>query len=193
MEITLKVNAAHGRKSPGRIEIRADEEGLTAHAGLAITGELVRKSGLVGMLDGEIAANRQAAPVKQRERGTSPGELLACIAEAQLAGAECFADLEDIRADDAGAPLRAVADVPSSSTALQIAKRFRRSHLQRAERAVARAAAKLDVTLGRDASGVEVFGAAKQGAARDRDGRLSYAPYLATWAERGRALCSELY
>ena len=163
----------------------------------------MRKSGLVGMLDGEIAANRQAAPVKQRERGASPGELLACIAEAQLAGAECFADLEDIRADDAGAPLRAVADVPSSSTALQVAKRFRRSHLRRAERAAARAGAKLDEALGRepdeevtvdlDASGVEVFGLRKQGAARNRDGQLSYAPYLATWAERGRALCSELH
>lgn len=199
----MKVNAAHGRKSPGRIEIRADEEGLTPHAGLAITGELARRTGLVGMLDGEIAANRRAAPVKQRERGTSPGELLACIAEAQLAGAECFADLEDVRADGAGAPLRAVTDVPSSSSALQIAKRFRRSHLQCAERAVARAGAKLDAALGRDpsedvtvdldASGVEVFGLRKQGAARNRDGQLSYAPYLATWAERGRALCSELH
>lgn len=203
MEITLKVNAAHGRKAPGRIEIRADEEGLTPHAGLAITGELARRTGLVGLLDGEIAANRRAAPVKQRERGASPGELLTCIAEAQLAGAECFADLEDIRADDAGAPLRAVVEVPASSSALQIAKRFRRSHLQRAERAVARAGAKLDQALGReadeevtvdlDASGVEVFGAAKQGAARNREGQLSYAPYLATWAERGRALCSELH
>lgn len=169
--VTLKVNATHGRKAPGRIEIRADEEGLTPHAGLAIVGELVRRTGLVELLDGEIAANRHAAPVKQRQRGASPGELLTCIAEAQLAGAECFADTEDIRADKAGAPLRAVADVPSSSTVLQVAKRFRRSHLQRAERAAARAAAKLDEALGRDltedvtvdldASGVEVFGAAK--------------------------------
>jgi hypothetical protein len=203
MEVTLKVNAAHGRKAPGRIEIRADEEGLTPHAGLVITGELARRTGLVGLLDAEIAANRYAAPVKQRERGASPGELLACVAEAQLAGAECFADLEDIRADDAGAPLRAVAEVPSSSSALQLAKRFRRSHLQRAERAAARAAAKLDEALGREAaeeatvdldgSGVEVSGTAKQGAARNRDGQLSYAPYLATWAERGRVLCSELH
>lgn len=203
MEITLKVNAAHGRKSPGRIEIRADEVGLTPHAGLAITGELARRTGLLDMLDGEIAANRRAAPVKQRERGASPGELLTAIAEAQLAGAECFADLEDLRVDEAGAPLRAVPEVPASSTALQIAKRFRRSHLQAAERAAARAGAKLDEALGReageevtvdlDASGVEVFGAAKQGAARNRDGQLAYSPYLATWAERGRALCSELH
>lgn len=203
MEVTQRVNATHGRKSPGRIEIRADEEGLTAHAGLAITGELARRTGLVGMLDGEIAANRRAAPVKQRERGVSPGGLLTAIAESQLAGAECFTDLEDLRADDAGKQLRAAADVPSSSTALQVAKRFRRSHLQRAERAVARAGARLDEALGReagedvtvdlDASGVEVFGLRKQGAARNRDGQLSYAPYLATWAERGRALCSELH
>lgn len=203
MEVTLKVNATHGRKTPGRIEIRADEEGLTPHAGLAIVGELARRTGLVGLLDGEIAANRRAAPVKQRERGASPGELLTSIAEAQLAGAECFADTEDLRADQAGAPLRAVADVPSSSTALQIAKRFRRSHLQRAERALARSAAKLDAALGReeseevtidlDATDVEVFGAGKAGAARNRGGQLAYCPYAAFWAERGRALCSELH
>lgn len=203
MEVTQKVNAAHGRKAPGRIVVRADEDGLTPHAGLAITGEIARRTGLVGLLDGEVAANRRAAPVKQRDRGAGPGELLACLAEAQLAGAECFSDLEDARADDAGAPLRAVAEVPSSCTALQLAKRFRRSHLRRAERAVARAGAKLDAALGRepgeeatidlDATGVEVSGAGKQGAARNRDGQLSYCPYAAFWAERGRALCSELY
>jgi hypothetical protein len=168
LEVTLKVNEAHDRRSPGRIEIRADEDGLTAHAGLAIAGEL-----------------------------------LGSLAEAQLAGAECFSDLEDIRAEEAGASLRVVADVPSSSAALQIAKRFRRSHLQRAERAMARAAARLDEALGRDlgeevtidldGSDVEVFGTAKRGAARNRNGQLSYCPYVAFWAQRGRALCSELH
>jgi Transposase DDE domain group 1 len=203
MEVTQKVNATHGRKSPGRIEVRADEEGLTPHAGLAIVGELARRTGLVELLDAEIAANRRAAPVKERQRGATPGELLTSLAEAQLTGAECFADLEDIRADEAGAPLRAVRDVPSSSTALQLAKRFRRSHLQRAERALARAAARLDEALGRDpceeatidldATDVEVFGIGKRGASRNRDGQLAYAPYAAFWAERGRALCSELH
>jgi Transposase DDE domain group 1 len=203
MEVTQKVNATHGRKGPGRIEIRADEEGLTPHAGLAIIGELARRTGLVGMLDGEIAANRRAAPIKQRRRGVTPGELLSCLAEAQLAGAENFADLENMRADESGAPLRTVADVPSSSSALQLAKRFRRSHLQRAERAMARAAAKLDEALGRDpsedvtidldATDVEVFGVRKQGAARNRTGQLAYCPYAAFWAQRGRCLTSELH
>lgn len=203
MEVTLKVNATHGRKAPGRIEIRADEEGLTPHAGLTIVGELARRTALVELLDGEISANRRAAPIKQRQRGVGLGELLASLAEAQLAGAECFSDLEDVRADDAGAALRTVADTPSSSTALQLAKRFRRSHLQRAERAVASAAAKLDEALGRDpseeatidldATDVEVYGAAKQGAARNHTGQLAYCPFAAFWAERGRCLASELH
>jgi len=33
------------------------------------------------------------APVKARRRGLSPGEVTVAIAEAQLAGAECFDDL----------------------------------------------------------------------------------------------------
>ena len=196
------MNAAHGRKAPGRIEVRADEEGLTPHAGLAIVGELARRTGLLGLLDGEIAANRRAAPVKQRARGISPGELLVSLAESQLAGAECFEDLEGLRADRAGAPLRAVAQAPSAPTARQLAGRFRRSHLQRAERAAARAAAKLDEALGRDpseevtidldATDVEVYGAAKRGAARNHAGQLAYCPFAAFWAERGRCLASEL-
>src|SRR5680860_19766 len=75
MEVTLKVNATHGRKAPGRIEIRADEEGLTPHAGLAIVGELARRTGLVELLDGEVAANRRAAPVKQRSTAEPPGSV----------------------------------------------------------------------------------------------------------------------
>jgi len=118
------------------------------------------------LLDAEIAANRRAAVVKVRDRGVSPGELLACIAEAQLAGAECFADLEDLRADEAGAA--------------------------KLDEALGHEAGE-EVTIDLDASDVEVFGAAKAGAARNRSGQLAYCPYAAFWAERGRALCSELH
>ena len=65
------------------------------------------------------------APVKQRRRGLSAGALTVAIAEAQLAGAECFDDIEDVRADRAGASLRAVAEAPSAPTARQLAYRFR--------------------------------------------------------------------
>jgi len=40
VEITLRVNAAHGDSRPRRIEIRADEQTRMPYAGLAITGQL---------------------------------------------------------------------------------------------------------------------------------------------------------
>jgi hypothetical protein len=86
---------------------------------------------------------------------------------------------------------------------LQRAKDFRRVHCQRVERACARVGEHLDRVLGRDpsesvtvdldATGIEVYGARKQSAARNRHGQLSYAPHVAFWAERGRALTSELH
>ncbi|MCA1701091.1 MAG: IS1380 family transposase, partial [Actinobacteria bacterium] len=107
-----------------------------------------------------------------------------------------------LRCDRAGAPLRAVAGAPSAATALQLAKRFRRSHIGAAERALARAGRAFDRALGRDpaepvtvdldATQVEVFGRRKRGARRSRHGSVSYAPHVAFWAQRGRPLCTEL-
>src|SRR5665811_1452103 len=101
-----------------------------------------RRLGLVGMVDAELDVVRRAKPVKSRRRGLSPGQYLVCLAETQLQGGEFFADVEQLRADRAGESLRAVADVPSQATARQYARRFRRSHLQAAERAIARPAAR---------------------------------------------------
>jgi hypothetical protein len=67
---------------------------------------------------------------------------------------------------------------------------------------MARAGERLDRALGRDvsepatidldATQVTVYGKRKQGAARSRHGHMSYAPHVAFWAQRGRALSSEL-
>lgn len=202
MEITLKVNAANRREGPGRLEIRADDPTLTPHAGLALTGELCRRLGLADLIDAELGTVSRARPVKSRRRGLSPGQYLVSLAETQLQGGEFFADVEQLRADRAGAGLRAVAEAPSQATARQYARRFRRSHLHAAERAMARCGERLDCGLGRDAGEeatvdldaieIEVFGAQKQGAAKSHSGALAYQAYVATWAERGRALCSEL-
>lgn len=199
---TQRVMDGKSAKGPGRLVIRADDLTLTAHAGLAISGELVRGLGLVELVDAEIAAEHRAAPVKVRRRGASPGELLLALAECQLAGGECFDDLEDLRADVASARLRAVAEVPSAPAARQLATRYRRCHLQAAERAIARAANALDERLGRDrsepvtidldATEVTVYANKKQGTGRTRTGTLAYAPQIATWAQRGRALTGEL-
>ena len=114
----------------------------------------------------------------------------------------CFDDVENVRADRAGAPLRAVAGTPSAPAARQLARRFRRSHIRAIERAQARVAARLDgelvrdpaddVTLDLDATETEVYGRKKGGAARSHTGALAYNSYVVTWAQRGRALTSEL-
>jgi len=198
MELTMRVNGAHRDKPVGRIEFRADDEALTPYAGLAVTGQIARRLGLVELIDAELCAERRAAPIKTRRRGVSGGELVVALTESQLTGGECFDDLEKLRADRAGGRLRAAARVPAAATARQLA---RRCHVQAIERALARVGGRLDRALGRpadaeatidlDATQIEVYGA-QAGAARSRHGSVSYAPHIAFWAERGRALTGEL-
>jgi hypothetical protein len=186
----------------GRIEVRADDPGLTGHGGLVVVGDLAEKLDLIGLIDEELSRERRARPVKVRRRGASPGELVVSLAECQLVGGAFFDHLADQRADTAGAQLRAVAEVPSAPAALQNAKRFRRVHCQRVERAMSQAGERLDTMLGRepgepvtvdlDATQITVYGRQKEGAARCRTGQWSYAPHVAFWAQRGRALTAEL-
>jgi hypothetical protein len=202
MEVTGTVTIVHGDRGPGRIVFRADDEALTPFAGLVCVGELARRTGLVELIDAELASERRAVPVKRRRRGASGSELVVALAESQLVGGECFDDIEELRADRAGADLRAVARVPAAATALQLAKRFRRCLCQAVERGLARAGERLDRALGReagepvtidlDATVLEVYGRSKQGASRNRSGQLSFAPHIAFWAQRGRALTGEL-
>ena len=202
MEVTQRVMSVDGDRRPGRILVRADDPTLTPYAGLAVSGELSRRLRVAELIDAELAVERRARPVKLRRRGLSPGELVVSLAECELVGGSFFDHVEDVRADGAGARLRAVAGTPSAPAALQNAKRFRRCHVQRIERALARAGQRLDkalrrdpgepVTIDLDATQVTVYGARKQGAARSRHGCMSYAPHVAFWAQRGRALTSEL-
>ena len=146
----MRVKRADRGRRPGRILVRAHDPTLTPYAGLAVVGGLARRLGLVGLIDAELARERRAQPVKRRRRGLSPGELVLSLAESQLVGGEFFDHVEDLRADGAGACPRAVAATPAAPTALQNAKRFRRCHVQRVERALARAGERLGRALGRD-------------------------------------------
>ncbi len=193
--------ANDGRRG-GRIVVRADDPSLTAHGGLVVIGDLERRLGLISTIDAQLALERRARPVKVRRRGVTAGGLVMSLAECQLVGGAFFDHLQEMRADEAGAVLRAVSEVPSPATALQNAKRFRRVHCQRVERAMSSAGQALDSALGRDlgeavtvdldATQVTVYGRKKEGAARCRTGQMSYAPHLAFWAQRGRTLCAEL-
>jgi len=198
----LRVTAVNGGRRRGRIVIGENDPSLVRYAGLAVIGELARRLRLVELIDAELSVERRARPVKVRRRGLSPGQLVVALSECQLIGGEFFSDLEEVRADPAGSGLRTVGQTPSAPTALQRAKDFRRVHCQRVERACARVGEHLDRALGReatepvtidlDATVIEVYGARKQGAARNRLGQLSYAPHVAFLAQRGRALTSEL-
>ena len=94
---------------PGRLVVRADDRSLTPYAGLAVSGELARRLGLAELIDAELAVERRARAIKVRRRGLSPGELVVSLAECQLVGGSFFDHVEDVRADRAGAGLRAVA------------------------------------------------------------------------------------
>jgi hypothetical protein len=187
------------------LEIVADEKTLTPFGGSAVVGELVRRLELVPALDRAIVGAPRVGglrPVKERSRGASPGALLVSVAESLLLGGDAMQDIERLRADAAGAELRAVAEVPAASTAAQLARRFRRTHLRAAEGAFARVANHFDRELGRvpaapvtldfDSTQVEVYGRRKPGARVNYKGELAYQPLLASWAERGRTLASEL-
>jgi hypothetical protein len=178
---------------------------LTPFGGSAVVGELVRRLELIPALDRAIETAPKVGglgPVKQRARGCSPGQLLVAIADSMLCGGDSMLDLERLRADEAGAELRAVAEMPAASTACQLARRFRRSHLRAAEAVFAACANTLDVQLGRrpdgpvtldfDSTEVEVYGRNKPGAAVNYRGQLAYQPLVCSWAQRGRLLGSEL-
>ncbi len=141
-------------------------------------------------------------PSRSAGAGCRRGSLSSRWPSASWSAGRFFDHVEDVRADRAGAGLRAVAGTPSAPAALQNAKRFRRCHVQRIERAMARAGQRLDRALGRDpgepvtidldATQVTVYGQRKRGAGRSRHGHIGYAPHVAFWAQRGRALTCEL-
>ena len=147
-----------------RIEVVADDSSLTPFGGSAVVGELVRRLELIPALDRAIETAPRVGglgPVKQRARGCSPGQLLVAVAESMLCGGDSMLDLERLRADEAGAELRAVAEVPAASTACQLARRYRRSHLRAGERAFAAGADGGGGQLGRagEAPGAQVVDA----------------------------------
>jgi hypothetical protein len=188
------------RQSRPGFELRADDPGLTATAGLVVVAEAVRALGVV------VAVDREVGPIKRRRRGLGPGQLLVGLAEMLLAGGDFLVDLDYQRADRVGSMLRSLAP-PPSTTAASLARRFGEAQVAGVERAmaglVARATRLLPArqrrtllserpTIDLDPTEVEVYGAAKQGVAWNHLGQRAGRPLLATWAEAGVALAAEL-
>jgi hypothetical protein len=154
-----------------RVRIGASDASLTGLAGLVAVDELTERLGMVTELDAGIG------PIKQRARGLTGGQLLLGMASAQLAGQDCLAGMDRVRADAGSALLRS-APVAASTTAGALAGRFGPCQLAGIETALkgvytrwlARAPAQVraplvlrDPTIDLDASDIEVFGRTKHG------------------------------
>lgn len=67
----LLIGPFHARR-PGRLVVRADDPSPTPYAGLAASGELARRLGLAGLIDGELGVERRARPVRSAAAACRP-------------------------------------------------------------------------------------------------------------------------
>lgn len=183
-----------------RVKVGDDDPSLTPRAGLAAVAELDRVLGIGSAIDA------RAGRVKARRQGLEAGGLLVSLAETMLAGGDFMVDLDRQRTDAAGAVLRAVPAVPSSSTFRDLGKRFNPGVLAGVEEAngdlVARwfdvidderRQALMDVrpTIDLDTTDVEVYGRQKEGFATNHTGQLVGRPHVVSWAEAALALVAD--
>ena len=155
------------RRSIGtRIKIGHDDP--TGHAGLLLTGELVRRLEVVETIEEAVDRVR---PFKQRGRGLNAGELMVSLAETVMAGGDHLVHLDQLRGEPAGAELWAVAAAPAPTTASQLHKRFTLGQSRAVVAAMAELGNRFDrqqelpvsapVTLDMDGTLSEVYGRLK--------------------------------
>ncbi len=183
------------------VDIRCDDPSQTPAAGLMLVAETADKLDMIATLD------RHIGPIKQRRRGHSGGQLVMAWAEMMLAGGDFMSDLDNVRADEAGAALRTVAEVPAATTAAQLARRFAAPQLAGIEKGLAEITARAlkllpkrtrcqlmatRPTLDFDPTDVQVYGRQKERVGWNYAGQRCGRPYLVTWAEAGVAVAAEL-
>lgn len=184
-----------------RVDIRCDDPTQTPAAGLVLVAETADKLDMIATLD------RHIPPIKQRRRGLTGGQLVMTWAEMMLAGKDFMCDLDTMRADEAGATLRTIGDVPAATTAAQLARRFGDAQLAGIEKALAEITARAlrllpkrtrrrltatRPTLDFDPTDVEVYGSKKQRVGWNYAGQRCGRPYPVTWAEAGVVLAADL-
>jgi len=189
-----------GKQKRRQARVGAPDRTLTANAGMAAVTELCGRLGVIGAIDAAVG------PVKRRARGFGPGELLAGIAAAQLAGEDFLTGLDRQRADAAGQQLTPVPGL-ASTTGAGLARRITPAQWLKAETGLAvvtermlgmlppaRAAALTAgaVTIDLDATDVEVYGRQKRGVAYNHQGQRAGRPHVAIWAETEIVLAADL-
>ena len=197
---TVRRHKRTAKRTRRHVRIGAPDASLTGLAGLAAVDELTERLAMVGELDAGIG------PIKQRARGLTGGQLLLGMASAQLAGQDCLAGLDRVRAD-AGSVLLREAPVAPSTTAASLAGRFGPCQLAGIEtglkgiytRWLARVPAQVrtplvlrNPTIDLDASDIEVFGRTKQQVGWTYAGMRAGRVHLASWAQAELPLAADL-
>jgi hypothetical protein len=124
------------------------------------------------------------------------------LAETIMVGGDHLVHLDQLRGDQAGSELRAVAATPPPTTAGQLLKRFRLGQSRAVVAAMAELGNRFDrqmglpvnapVTLDMDGTLSEVYGRLKELANFNREGRRGFLSVFVTWDERRRILVADL-
>lgn len=183
-----------------QVRLGEPDPSLTGSAGLLAVAALVRRFGLLELLD-------SAAPgFKRRRRGVSAGQLLTALACAQLTGADHLVGLEHRRADavtEAFWPFTC----PAASSVTGLARRFDDADWSAVCAATATATCRVlavspqqvrsrllsaPATIDLDATDIEVYGRKKAGVTYNYLGQRSGRVHAATWAEAGVLAAAQL-
>jgi hypothetical protein len=116
-------------KKRAKVVLGAPDGRITPRGGLHLVAKLDKLLGITATIDsGDLS-------FKQRRRGLMLGGVMVSLAETMLAGGDFLCDLDHQREDAAGLRLRAVPDVPASTTVIGLGQRFderARAHVEQA-------------------------------------------------------------
>ncbi len=187
-------------KKKHKVVLGAPDGRITPRAGLHLAAKLDKLLGITAAID-------DSGPLfKRRKRGVMLGGVMVSLAETMLAGGDFLCDLDHQREDTAGLRLRAVPDVPASTTVIGLGKRFdakAAAHVERANAKLVKGAFALlpekrrasllaqRPTIDLDPTDTEVYGRMKEGSAYNYQGQRVYRPHPAVWAEAGWTLAAD--
>jgi len=187
-------------KRERKVVLGAPDGRITPRAGLHLVAKLDKLLGITATI------NTGGPSFKKRNRGLMLGGMMVALAEMMLAGGDFLVDLDHQRNDAAGLRLRAVPEVPASTTVIALGKRFdakASAHVERANAKLIKGVFALLAkkrratlvaqrpTIDLDPTDTEVYGRKKEGSAYNYQGQRVYRPHPAVWAEAGWVLAAD--